>query len=55
MESGNSFLQWSDTLRNKINELTTQDNKIKFSYIFENILKKSNSHFDGSLVSLQTF
>ena len=54
-ESGNSFLQWSDTLRNKINELTTQDTKIKFSYIFENILKKSNSYFDGSLVSSRHF
>ena len=54
-ESGNFYLQWSDSLRNKINKLTTQDNKIKFSYIYENILKKSNFYFDGSLISSRQF
>lgn len=54
-ESGNFFLQWSDSLRKKINNLIIKDKRITFAEIFKNILKKSNTHFHGGLISSRHF
>ena len=54
-ESGSYFLQWNDSLRLKINKMTEINPKISFRYIFNNVLKKSNSHIQATCISSRHF
>ena len=54
-ESGSFFLQWNDSLRHKINKMKEINPKISFRYVYNNILNKSSSHVQGSLISSRQF